>query len=555
MVRCAREFVLSSDCGYVDYVQWTPTGTTVAALAEAVDSDLSFTSGGGADWSSQSTTYFHDGDAAKSGAIGDYGQSWMQTTVQGEGIVSFYWKVSSQGSVDFLEFLIDGVRQDGIGGTGEWQKKLFTISGSGTHTLLWRYTKDDSGYSGSDCAWVDYVQWPLLSGEWDTVSYTYGPGGRRIEKKYDGQAVMKYLYDGGHIIAEYDATGALVHKYIYGPGVDQPICMIDVSDANAAYYYHFDGLGSVIALTDSAGAVANLYEYSIFGEVSASDPNHPNRFLFTGREFDSETGLYYYRARYYNPYIGRFLQTDPVGYGDGMNSYAYCANRPVGCSDPFGCEATPTSISLCAITEGTFYNSWGMRVTPDTSYKWETGNNFLDALVSATASYGEITALNIFSHGWVWNSPEGWRHRGGVWGQGRGGDPNSGFYGLSKRKDSAGSRDLDDLEELIGAGSIKFAEGGTIFMNACHAANTGYFARELAMTTGCTVYAATGKVREYDLGDDSVRWLTFAEGPETEPITWKKFLPDGTEVDLGTNLLAVTQDTTAPVVCARVKPR
>jgi len=187
--------------------------------------------------------------------------------------------------------------------------------------------------SCSDCGWVDYVQSPMPS-DWNSISYVYDPSGRRIEKKYDGQAVMKYLYDGDHIIAEYDATGALVHKYIYGPGVDQPICMIDVSDANATYYYHLDGLGSVIALTDSSGSVANLYEYNIFGEVSASDPNHPNRFLFTGREFDTETGLYYYRARYYNPYIGRFLQTDPIG--DGMNRYAYCRNNAINAVDPLG---------------------------------------------------------------------------------------------------------------------------------------------------------------------------------------------------------------------------
>jgi len=95
-------------------------------------------------------------------------------------------------------------------------------------------------------------------------------------------------------------------------------------------------LGSVIALTNSAGSVVNLYEYSVYGEVSASDPNHPNRFLFTGREFDADTGLYYYRARYYNPYIARFLQTDPAGYGDGMNCYAYCGNSPTNWVDPSG---------------------------------------------------------------------------------------------------------------------------------------------------------------------------------------------------------------------------
>jgi RHS repeat-associated protein len=89
-----------------------------------------------------------------------------------------------------------------------------------------------------------------------------------------------------------------------------------------------------VALSDEAGDTVEVYEYSIFGQVAASDPNHPNRFLFTGREFDSETGLYYYRARYYNPYIGRFLQTDPAG--QGMNSYAYCGNDPICRIDPSG---------------------------------------------------------------------------------------------------------------------------------------------------------------------------------------------------------------------------
>jgi len=76
--------------------------------------------------------------------------------------------------------------------------------------------------------------------------------GRRIAKAYDGVTVVKYLYDGDHCIAEYD-PGAPGRKYIYGPGVDQPVCMIDVNDSNAVYYYHYDGLGSVVALSDAAG--------------------------------------------------------------------------------------------------------------------------------------------------------------------------------------------------------------------------------------------------------------------------------------------------------------
>jgi len=98
-------------------------------------------------------------------------------------------------------------------------------------------------------------------------------------------------------------------------------------------------LGSVIALTNASGTTAVLYEYSVYGQVAASDPNHPNRFMFTGRELDKETGLYYYRARYYNPEIGRFLQTDPSGYGAGMNWYAYCGNNSTNCVDPSGLYA------------------------------------------------------------------------------------------------------------------------------------------------------------------------------------------------------------------------
>ena len=102
------------------------------------------------------------------------------------------------------------------------------------------------------------------------------------------------------------------------------------------YYYHCDGLGSVVALTNSSGNTVEVYEYDVYGRVGAADANHPNRIMFTGREYDKETGLYYYRARYYNPQIGRFLQIDPVGYDAGTNLYRYCGNCPVNCIDPMG---------------------------------------------------------------------------------------------------------------------------------------------------------------------------------------------------------------------------
>jgi len=128
-------------------------------LAEALDTDLSFTTGGSADWFPQTTTSRYDGDAAQSGDIASNQESWMQTTVNGAGTVSFYWKVSSEEDYDFLEFYIDGSLQEKISGSVNWEQKTYPISTSGSHTLEWRYMKDPSGSSGSDCGWVDKVQW------------------------------------------------------------------------------------------------------------------------------------------------------------------------------------------------------------------------------------------------------------------------------------------------------------------------------------------------------------------------------------------------------------
>ena len=288
-------------------------------------------------------TFFQEEDY--SGSLGANQSNWLQTTVTGPGTFSFWWEAASSDTGSVLTFSIDGTAREAIyGDQTTWEQHTYTITGSGTHTLKWTFSRSsDEGHSGA--GYVDSVQWtgsaapapePPVNA-WHRLAYTYDAFGRRIAKSYNEELITSYVYDGDHCLAEYDLNGNLKRKYIFGPCVDEPICMIEAGSSYAGtYYYHFDALGSVVALTNSSGNTVEVYEYSVFGQVGSSDPNHPNRFMFTGREFDKETGLYYYRARYYNPQIGRFLQTDPIGYKDGVNWYAYCRNDPVCCIDPTG---------------------------------------------------------------------------------------------------------------------------------------------------------------------------------------------------------------------------
>jgi RHS repeat-associated protein len=176
-----------------------------------------------------------------------------------------------------------------------------------------------------------------------TVSFKYDPMGRRIWKS-SALGTTLYLYDGANIVGEVGPAGVLVASYAQGSGIDQPLAM--QRGGNIAYY-QADGLGSITSLTNAAGNTVSSYVYKAFGSTTATEGIF-NPFRYTGREQDPETGLYYYRARYYDPTIGRFLSEDPIGFkGSGTNFYAYVRNSSVNVNDPFGlcpqCDNIPST--------------------------------------------------------------------------------------------------------------------------------------------------------------------------------------------------------------------
>jgi RHS repeat-associated protein len=178
-----------------------------------------------------------------------------------------------------------------------------------------------------------------------SIFYDYDALGRRTLKTVGGSSLAVggvttgYLLDGDEEIAEYNLSGTVARRYITGPTVDDRIAHAEGSTTSnpAKTYYHTDHHESVIDMTDSAGNVVQKSSYDEYGNLSAgSTPNTGEQFQYTGRRYDPETGLYYYRARYYAPSIGRFLQADPIGSKDDLNLYAYVYNDPMDRVDPSG---------------------------------------------------------------------------------------------------------------------------------------------------------------------------------------------------------------------------
>jgi RHS repeat-associated protein len=194
-----------------------------------------------------------------------------------------------------------------------------SVTGSNTTTYTWDFENRVSSVT--------------LPGTGGTVSFKYDPFGRRVYKS-SSSGTSVFAYDGDNLVEETNSSGAAVARYSQTQNIDEPLAILR---SGSTSYYHADGLGSVTSLSNAAGAPAQTYTFDSLGKQTASSGSLTNPFQYTARELDSETSLYYYRARYYDPQAGRFLGEDPLRFrASGKNFFVYVRNNPVLMRDPFG---------------------------------------------------------------------------------------------------------------------------------------------------------------------------------------------------------------------------
>ncbi len=251
------------------------------------------------------------------------------------------------------------LRKNGIGAVDGKAQKMsvatnYTPNGLNQYTAVSGHTAplydtkfNLSGYDG--WTYIYDADKRLISagsaaGGGHSAQFVYDGLGRCVKRTIDGVSTV-YTYDEWKTIVEWSDTGAFVAWNLYGPGADEILVRYQ-PNTGGYLHYHLDAMGNVqFLLSGELNLGLEKYTYDAFGQPRITGWNgdvrtisrYGNRFMFTGREYLYTLGIYDYRHRLYHPGLGRFIQTDPIGFkGDPMNLYRYCGGNPVLHSDPTG---------------------------------------------------------------------------------------------------------------------------------------------------------------------------------------------------------------------------
>jgi RHS repeat-associated protein len=214
------------------------------------------------------------------------------------------------------------------------------------------------------------------------IQYQYDGLFNRVAKTDSGTTTKYFVDPNGvlpQVIAEMDNGGNITSYYVYdGIGL-----VAKITPGGAKHFYHFDGSGNAIAMTDSSGNMVNKYAYDEFGNLLNSIEAISNPFLYVGQYgvMDDDSGLFYMRARYYDPAVGRFISKDPIGFTGGLNLYGYANNNPINKLDPLGLT---TAWNVTDILDSIFIG-W--------QHGWDSGNYECYSRCLAGPLYS-----NVFGH-------------------------------------------------------------------------------------------------------------------------------------------------------------
>jgi RHS repeat-associated protein len=306
----------------------------------------------------------------------------------------------------------------------------------------------------------------LLTSASGSVTLGYDPALRLYQVA--GGTTTRFAYDGANVIADYDGSNALQHRYVFA-GMDQPIVQYDSSGNRA--FLGSDERGSVISLTDSSGALIGLNSYDEYGKPASGNSG---RFQYTGQMWLSEIGAYNYKARVYLPHLGIFAQTDPIRYnGDGPNLYVYTLNDPVNFTDPRGLSELGKWMWDCYGNCSSGYANSPLYTSSGTS-----GNNSDAANPSGAASSGN----GVLTHAAMTEWSDEACHLCNATGQWL----NDQYVIIGQRNYSVSITDIvialgavgivailggpeDPLGDVLAAEFVEYAEGGTTLFRAVEA--------------------------------------------------------------------------------------